>query len=239
MRQRTRGRIVGGNDADIQKHPYQLAMFVSQWFYCGGCIINEQWAVTAAHCLEDYPITYTVTFRAGSTMRDSGGQENTVMHYEIHEDYDDYLLSYDIAIVHFYDRWDFGNPNIRAIPLASADFEEVHGSDAWVSGWGYINNGGTLPQHLQEVSIPLVSRERCELDWDDWLHPTMICAGGILGRDSCGGDSGGPLVQDGELIGLVSWGDNRCGSQYAGVYTRIGHYGILTWIHERTGHHLN
>ena len=56
----------------------------------------------------------------------------------------------------------------------------------------------------------------------------------IPGKDSCQGDSGGPLiVREGEtgkmyLRGITSFGTNRCGFGYPGVYTDISYY--ANWI---------
>ena len=56
----------------------------------------------------------------------------------------------------------------------------------------------------------------------------------VLGQDSCQGDSGGPLiVMDGDkglmyLRGIVSFGTNKCGHGYPGVYTDIAYY--VDWI---------
>jgi secreted trypsin-like serine protease len=56
----------------------------------------------------------------------------------------------------------------------------------------------------------------------------MLCAQGVSnGRivDACVGDSGGPLTAGAggrqRLIGVVSWGPNRCASRRPGVYTRV------------------
>lgn len=58
----------------------------------------------------------------------------------------------------------------------------------------------------------------------------------ILGKDSCQGDSGGPLmVREGGndegtmyLRGITSFGTNKCGFGYPGVYTDIEYY--VEWI---------
>ncbi|KAG3090592.1 hypothetical protein PI124_g17330 [Phytophthora idaei] len=49
----------------------------------------------------------------------------------------------------------------------------------------------------------------------------MVCAGGVIGKDSCDGDTGGPLIKergsgddDDIVIGLVSWG-SECGAGYS------------------------
>ncbi|KAA0195570.1 hypothetical protein HAZT_HAZT007320 [Hyalella azteca] len=62
----------------------------------------------------------------------------------------------------------------------------------------------------------------------------MICAGGEPGVDTCRGDSGGPLVTTNNqrqfiLVGLTSFGRNRCGSNGSfGVYTAV--YKYRDWI---------
>ncbi|ETI44245.1 hypothetical protein F443_11056 [Phytophthora nicotianae P1569] len=62
----------------------------------------------------------------------------------------------------------------------------------------------------------------------------MVCAGGVVGKDSCGGDGGGPLIkergpgdEDDIVIGLVSWGSD-CGVGYPAVYSRVSK--AMTWI---------
>ena len=56
----------------------------------------------------------------------------------------------------------------------------------------------------------------------------------ILGRDTCQADSGGPLmVRAGKespmyLRGVLSFGSNKCGVGYPGVFTNIEAY--IPWI---------
>ena len=50
--------IVGGEDANIQDYPYQVALIsTSGWgggyAFCGASIINEYWILTAAHCVDE------------------------------------------------------------------------------------------------------------------------------------------------------------------------------------------
>ena len=65
------------------------------------------------------------------------------------------------------------------------------------------------------------------------IDQRVICAG-TTNADSCSGDSGGPLVYRASqndpwtLIGLVSFGDTKCGEGKAGVYSSVEYF--LPWI---------
>lgn len=175
------GRIIGGNEADIEKHPYQLGFYDTNQFFCGGVIISDRWALTAAHCVEDNPPTGAISFRAGHADH-SQGRNIRILSYDIHEKYDEVNLSNDVAVVLFLETLKF-DEKIQSIPIAARLFDPAHGSDATVSGWGYMNNG-QLAKNLQAVTVPVVNQDACEVQWPGWLDNSMICAGD-KGRDSC------------------------------------------------------
>ena len=77
---------------------------------------------------------------------------------------------------------------------------------------------------LREVDVPTISNEQCKaLGFS--VNESMVCAGGIEGKDSCQGDSGGPLFvnKDGNPIvfGVVSWGRGCARAGLPGIYARI------------------
>ncbi|RZF45062.1 hypothetical protein LSTR_LSTR002023 [Laodelphax striatellus] len=94
---------------------------------------------------------------------------------------------------------------------------------------------------LQTVTVPVLDSEVCvrKMRKATTVNPSkQICAGGEIGKDSCGGDSGGPLMSAQAIddmppryfiIGLVSFGVKMCGmSTMPAVYTRVSSY--LQWI---------
>lgn len=44
-------KIVGGDFAKENQFPHQIALYNKGSFRCGGSIYNEQWIITAAHCV--------------------------------------------------------------------------------------------------------------------------------------------------------------------------------------------
>jgi secreted trypsin-like serine protease len=51
LKQWAEKRIVGGTDAELHEFPWQVAIFLEDLFFCGGALINDQFVLTAAHCL--------------------------------------------------------------------------------------------------------------------------------------------------------------------------------------------
>lgn len=99
-------------------------------------------------------------------------------------------------------------------------------------GWGALYEKGPGPDHLHEVSVPII--ERCKTVLDN--IGGSICAGEPQGgRDACQGDSGGPFLCRSErdrsewyLAGIISHGDGCARADEPGVYTRVSLY--LEWI---------
>ncbi|VUC31188.1 unnamed protein product [Clonostachys rosea] len=105
--------------------------------------------------------------------------------------------------------------------------DPVDGSPITVVGWGYVEEDESgRSDVLRKVSIPVVSRDECQVAYPSSnITENMFCAG-TCGKGSCDYDSGGPVIDrvTGEVVGLVSWGTSCVGSDYPGVYVRVGNF---------------
>ena len=112
----------------------------------------------------------------------------------------------DIALLKLATSIQLGNKAKRA-KLGNTKVPSV-GTPLKVSGWGTLVSGGTIPDELHAVNVPVVSNAVCKQVYKSgFFADKMFCAGKAEGGvDSCQGDSGGPIVNGDYLVGVVSWG---------------------------------
>ncbi|XP_043256099.1 trypsin-7-like [Colletes gigas] len=227
-------RIVGGQPARIDEHPYQVSLRFNNRHVCGGAIISEVWIVTAAHCVQSAFVRF-VSIKAGTSNLTDKGTVIVAKQIISHEMYDPRSADYDIALVRLEKPLVYSS-RVRPIPLAPIADHYTAGSKALVTGWGVLRSNGRLTNQLRKAEVPLVSNTDCsELYATRTITPRMICAGYVSdgGVDACQGDSGGPLVQYDRLIGIVSWGIGCARPSFPGVYSRVTI--LRNWITEKTG----
>ena len=126
--------------------------------------------------------------------------------------------------------------DVQPACLPDASFSPVK-QVCYTSGWGTLSSGGSAPDILQWVDVPIITNDDCDAAYS-WYKITdsMICAAYPEGgKDACQGDSGGPLVCEvgGEAIitGVVSWGIGCADPDHPGVYSRVTH--VLKWIQDQ------
>lgn len=240
-------KVVGGKNAAFGAWPWQVSVRKVSFFgfssthRCGGAVISSEWIATAGHCVEDLALQ-SIRIRVGEYDFSSMSEpfpyiERAARRKVVHPKYNFYTYENDLALVQLDQPIQFP-PHVAPICLPP-DNIDLLGRNATVTGWGRLNEGGTLPTVLQEVRVPIVSNDKCKdmflsAGRPEYIPDIFLCAGYEEGgRDSCQGDSGGPLQVKGDdgkwfLAGIISWGIGCAEQNLPGVCTRISRFKL--WI---------
>ncbi len=225
-------RIVGGEQTDIQSHPWQIAINIRRTdgiYLCGGTVA-QTWILSAAHCFRSSDQPAAVRIKAGATNYVDEGIWSDVERVVMHERYNSATYEHDIAMLKV-KRATSG----RVIPLIPTSLAIPLRQPLEVTGWGTTTEGGQISKRLLKGVVPYVANTICNeaVSYNGRVLVGMLCAGhSDGGTNSCQGDSGGPLVWNTEagnvLVGVVSFGDGCARRMKYGVYTRVSSY--LEWI---------
>uniref|UniRef100_A0A3Q0RJ76 coagulation factor Xa n=1 Tax=Amphilophus citrinellus TaxID=61819 RepID=A0A3Q0RJ76_AMPCI len=205
--------------------------------FCGGTIINENFILTAAHCMNQ---SHSFIVRLGEFDRlvnDGPEVDYFVEAILTHTGYVADTYHNDIALIKLSTPIRF---TVFILPacLPEQDFAEkvlMQELDGMVSGFGHLGEGQEPSTMLQHRFVPYVDRQTCMESTQFRLSDGMFCAGyDMKAKDACQGDGGGPHVtryRDTYFItGIMSWG-KRCGckDKYA-IYTQVSKY--IQWIRD-------
>ncbi|MFE6497136.1 S1 family serine peptidase [Streptomyces sp. NPDC057748] len=199
---------------------------------CGRSITDQQWVLTAAHCLEGRTAN-RLQVAVGSNTLVPGGTFYPVQEYRLHENYNGAAAGVpnDIAVLKLATPIAY-TPQVQ--PIALPALPDLLGGTATLTGWGRLS-GGDAPNTLQQATVTTLTLGECQLRWPfQNINLTHVCTHDKGSRKSgCEGDSDGPLAQNGRVIGIVRWGVSNCSGKYLTVYTNVGAY--RAWITTKTG----
>lgn len=242
------GKIVGGRNSIVGAYPWQVMFWTDmRKSFCGGSLLNDQWVLTASHCLkrDDLDIDDIEVKLGKYDIEEVEPQQVVTKIADVyyHPNFDAVTFDNDIALVLLANRVSFTD-YIQPVCLgdsASIERDFFTTQDVrlgTVTGWGQLTeSGNALPRFMQEVRLPIIDHDTCKRSTTYKVTDNMFCAGykqDIVG-DACQGDSGGPfVVQQNEswyLIGIVSWGVGCGRRDHYGYYTKVTNY--HSWIKEK------
>ncbi|XP_037297747.1 trypsin [Manduca sexta] len=223
-------RIRGGNATDTKNFPYMAAIIINGRLWCAGAIVDVNWVVTAAHCL-NYVLHVSplkslgqyVKVRVGSARPHEGGVLVDVVGAVRHPKFEEEPVPHaDVALLKLAENLEF-TKHINLIKIYEGVKEPFAQSFVVISGWGATRGSDTAfrdhTSDLLTARLKVRSRHFCidayQLVNGFQFTEDFFCASLRNGtRDACLFDAGAPAVQQNRLMGIMSFGPERCGHEY-------------------------
>uniref|UniRef100_A0A8B9Z0S4 pancreatic elastase n=1 Tax=Buteo japonicus TaxID=224669 RepID=A0A8B9Z0S4_9AVES len=233
-------RVVGGTEARAHAWPSQISLQSysnGKWHHtCGGSLIQRNWVMTAAHCV-DSNWNFRVVAGDHNLYRSDGSEQFfSLSKIIIHPSWNRDKVSggYDIALLRL-SSYATLNSYVQLAVLPPEGSILPDNYPCYVTGWGRTNNG-QLSSVLLQAYLPVVDHQICSSRsyWGSTVKKTMVCAGGDGIRSGCKGDSGGPLNCEVngryQVHGVASFVYKKdCNTKYKPtVFTRVSAY--ISWM---------
>ena len=236
--------VVGGGNASPGEYP-SVAEVTFGPFLCTGTLVTPDWVLSAGHCgsvtgaAVASPASWPpqlINVRIGGVTQ-SDGEQRTASRVVVHPNYVA-TMGYDISLIQLSQ-----SSTMAPTQVAGAGERSLWtaGTLETIVGWGATEEGGDVPDNLQEARVPITTDQYCSGAYSDFDPATMVCAGFPEGGvDTCQGDSGGPMFGRNSagalrVVGATSWGEGCARPGKPGVYARVADETLRPWIAQTTG----
>ena len=157
-------RIIGGEVADNSTWGWMVSMQLEGKQRCGATLLSPEYAVTAAHCVNDYAnnpqalsIVAGITYLSDAAS--STAQTRTLTYIRVHPDYIPSTTTNDIALIQFAPLTTGTASMLSFICLPQANQDPYSdGSSLVAIGWGVTASGtSTSSDALRQVTVQVLS----------------------------------------------------------------------------------
>lgn len=227
-------RITGGDLAQRGQFPYQVALTSKGKLLCGGVLVHERFALTAARCVFQGGVRVpekSLRVFTGSERLMMGGQFRRVQTVHVHEQYAQ--NRFDLALVELNKPVAFSE-TVQAVPVAESAFNgAAAGESVTVTGWGRTAEDENTTYKLKFAQVNALSGEQCAQELGEAYYEGALCFHGEENKGAvCFGDFGGPAVYENTLVGVASYSAGEaCGSEQPDVFVDVGVF--HDWVQEK------
>ncbi|XP_037084813.1 serine proteinase stubble-like, partial [Pollicipes pollicipes] len=189
---KTLTRILGGSETGVNEWPWQVALLKrknlssrSIAFFCGGVLINEEYALTAAHCVTGFKsfnftevrrhIIVSVGDHDLRRLNDTKAAFRGVRDVIVHHMWDKTRNVNDIALIRLSKPVTFSGSIAPA--CMPTDNRTMTDEEVTITGWGVISfnrTAGPVSPVLKGVTLSPVALGPCNELWKKYDNPRTI-----------------------------------------------------------------